>query len=134
MSSFSLSLSLLSTNELTKHLYSSCKTKIVIINKYVNELTRKHLKYLCRYYQPQELAGGLTLVGGGDYSTGIFAMDFSQPPWYQWPAGSFQSGITFTFKKTVFFADFVMVCLGTGITATNSSPNITQVHLLAEFV
>lgn len=74
-----------------------------------------------------ELAGGLTLVGGGDYSSGMFGMDFSQPP-YRFPDGAFQLDITFTFKKSVFFADYVIICLGKGITSTESSPNITQVH------
>lgn len=74
-----------------------------------------------------ELAGGLTLVGGGQYSSGMFGMDFSQPP-YRFPNGAFQLDITFTFRKSVFFADYVIICLGKGITATESSPNITQVH------
>ncbi|KAL9953039.1 hypothetical protein ACROYT_G040390 [Oculina patagonica] len=82
-----------------------------------------------RYYQPERLAGGLTLVGGGDYSAGIFGMEFSQPT-YQFPTGSFQLDISFTFKKSVFFADYVIICLGTGITSTSSSTtNITQTAL-----
>ncbi|XP_027049719.1 uncharacterized protein LOC113677156 [Pocillopora damicornis] len=81
-----------------------------------------------RYFQPKELAGGLTLIGGGNYPTGVFGMDFSQPK-YQFPAGSFQLDITFEFKKSVFFADFAVICLGSGITTTMSSPNITQTTL-----
>ncbi|XP_066015773.1 chondroitin sulfate ABC exolyase-like isoform X2 [Pocillopora verrucosa] len=81
-----------------------------------------------RYFQPRELAGGLTLIGGGDYATGGFGMDFSQPS-YKFPAGSFQLDITFGFKKSVFFADFAVICLGSGITTTMSSPNITQTTL-----
>jgi len=79
-----------------------------------------------RYFQPKRLAGGLTLVGGGDYASGIFGMDFSQPA-YRFPSGSFQLDINFSFKKSVFFADYVIICLGSGITSSNSSPNITQV-------
>ena len=59
-------------------------------------------------------------------------MDFSQPK-YQFPAGSFQLDITFEFKKSVFFADFAVICLGSGITTTMSSPNITQVHSFVPF-
>ena len=69
------------------------------------------------------------MIGGGDYATGVFGMDFSQPS-YQFPAGSFQLDITFEFKKSVFFTDFAVICLGSGITTTMSSPNITQVHLI----
>lgn len=72
------------------------------------------------------------MVGGGDNPTGVFAMDFSQPP-YQWKSGAFQANINFTFKKSVFFADFIIICLGSGITASNSSPNITQVMINATF-
>ena len=66
------------------------------------------------------------MVGGGDYASGIFGMEFSQPP-YRFPSGSFQLDINFSFKKSVFFADYVIICLGTGISSSNSSPNITQV-------
>ena len=84
--------------------------------------------HFCRYYQPKELAGGVRLVGGGDTAAGVFGMEFSQPP-YRWETGAFQASIDFTFKKSVFFADFLILCLGTGITTSNSlASNITQVH------
>ena len=86
------------------------------------------LKYLHRYYQPRELAGGLRLVGGGDNPTGVFAMDFEQPTSYKWKSGAFQANIDFFFKKSVFFADFIIICLGSGITSTNSNSHITQVN------
>lgn len=53
-------------------------------------------------------------------------MDFSQPK-YRFPFGASQLDITFAFKKSVFFADHVIISLGTGITSTNSDPHITQV-------
>ena len=80
-----------------------------------------------------KLAGGLTLIGGGDYATGAFGMEFSQPD-YQFPAGSPQLDITFGFKKSVFFADYALICLGSGISSTHSSPNITQVYPMAYFL
>lgn len=73
-----------------------------------------------------ELAGGVRLVGGGDSASGVFGMEFSQPP-YQWETGAFQANINFAFKKSVFFGDFLIICLGSGITSSNSSPNKTQV-------
>ena len=69
------------------------------------------------------------MIGGGDYSSGIFGMEFSNPP-YRYPSGSFQLNIDFSFKKSVVFADYVIICLGSSITTTNSSPNITQVPSL----
>ena len=54
-------------------------------------------------------------------------MDFFQPP-YQWETGAFQANIDLAFKKSVFFADFIIICLGSGITSANSSSHITQVH------
>ncbi|KAL9951814.1 hypothetical protein ACROYT_G044546 [Oculina patagonica] len=81
-----------------------------------------------RYYQPMKLAGGVTLVGGGDYPTGVFGMEFSRPP-YRFPDGSFQLDIDFAFKKSVFFSDYVIICLGSGITSSGSSPYITQTTL-----
>ena len=75
-----------------------------------------------------ELAGGVRLVGGGDNAAGVFGMEFSQPP-YRWETGAPQTNIDFTFKKSVFFADSLILCLGTGITTSNSlATDITQVH------
>ena len=68
------------------------------------------------------------MVGGGDTAAGVFGMEFSQPP-YSWKTGAFQANIDFTFKKSVFFADYAIICLGSGISTSNSLPtNITQVH------
>ena len=53
-------------------------------------------------------------------------MEFSQPS-YEYPSGSFQLDITFTFKKSVFFVDNVIICLGSGISSSNSATKITQV-------
>lgn len=82
-------------------------------------------KYFHRYFQPEKLAGSVRLVGGGDYAAGVWGMQFSQPP-YRFPSGSFQLKIDFRFKKSVFFADWAVICLGSSITATNSTPYITQ--------
>ena len=108
----------------------------ILLLRWASDITDKKLfskivlfwyyKHFNRYYQPKRLAGGLKLVGGGDYASGIFGMDFSQPA-YRFPSGSFQLDITFSFKKSVFFAGHVIICLGTGISSSNSSPNITQV-------
>ena len=67
------------------------------------------------------------MVGGGDHSTGMFAMEFAQPD-YDWDDGAYQNNIEFTFKKSVFFADNYVVCLGSGITSSGSSTHITQVY------
>ena len=66
-------------------------------------------------------------MGGGEFTTGVFAMDFSQPP-YRWPNNAFQNNINFTFKKSVFFGDFVIICLGSGITSSGTQSAITQVQ------
>ena len=105
---------------------SSCKW-IVLVSKYLKVRSIDTIHF-CRYYQPKELAGGVRLVGGGDTAAGVFGMEFSQPP-YRWETDAFQASIDFTFKKSVFFADFLILCLGTGITTSNSlASNITQVH------
>ena len=44
----------------------------------------------------------------------MFAMEFAQPD-YDWDDGAYQNNIEFTFKKSVFFADNYVVCLGSGI-------------------
>ena len=84
-----------------------------------------------RYYQSEKLAGGVRLVGSGDYSTGMFSMEFSQPD-YDWDDGAYQNNIEFTFKKSVFFADNLTICLGSGISSSGSNSHITQVSYLLQ--
>ena len=84
-----------------------------------------------RYYQSEKLAGGVRLVGSGDYSTGMFSMEFSQPD-YDWDDGAYQNNIEFTFKKSVFFADNLTICLGSGISSSGSNSHITQVSCLLQ--
>ena len=84
-----------------------------------------------RYYQSEKLAGGVRLVGSGNYSTGMFSMEFSQPD-YDWDDGAYQNNIEFTFKKSVFFADNLTICLGSGISSSGSNSHITQVSCLLQ--
>ena len=53
-------------------------------------------------------------------------MEFSQPD-YDWDDGAYQNNIEFTFKKSVFFADNLTICLGSGISSSGSNSHITQV-------
>ena len=61
-------------------------------------------------YQSNDFAGALA-----DGNIGIFGMDFVQN------AGSKYTTSGLKFKKSVFTLDDIMVCLGSGISATNSS-------------
>lgn len=86
-----------------------------------------------RYFQPRRLAGSVKLVGSGGnpVAVGAWGMDFSQPQ-YEFPEGSFQSDINFSFKKSVFFFDSYVICLGSNIRAENSCPYITQTTLFQD--
>lgn len=86
-----------------------------------------------RYFQPERLAGSVKLVGSGGnpVAVGAWGMDFSQPQ-YEFPNGSFQSDINFSFKKSVFFFDSYVICLGSNIRAENSCPYITQTALFQD--
>ncbi|XP_022793263.1 uncharacterized protein LOC111332229 [Stylophora pistillata] len=86
-----------------------------------------------RYFQPRRLAGSVKLVGSGGnpVAVGAWGMDFSQPQ-YKFPKGSFQSDINFSFKKSVFFFDSYVICLGSNIRAENSCPYITQTALFQD--
>ena len=72
------------------------------------------------------------MVGSGDYSTGMFSMEFSQPD-YDWDDGAYQNNIEFTFKKSVFFADNLTICLGSGISSSGSNSHITHVNYKKAF-
>ena len=77
-----------------------------------------------RRYNKKSLAGGVTFSGRSTYSlstlNGMFGMDFEQPD-YQLPENSPMDGVNFLFKKSVMFHDNFIVCVGSGITASDLS-------------
>ena len=77
-----------------------------------------------RRLQSQELAGGVTFSGVNPYSVaeanGAWGMDLTQPT-YDVKSGSHMSGVSLSFKKSVFFEDNFMVCLGTNIASSGVS-------------
>ena len=83
-----------------------------------------------RYRNKKALAGGISFYGtrgGAHYSNGVFGMDFKMPN-YTAQRRSVLAGHSFMFKKSVFFLDNILVCLGTHI--KSSVPNKTIVTSL----
>ena len=83
-----------------------------------------------RYRNQKALAGGVSFYGtkrGAYYSNGVFGMDFEMPN-YTAQRRSVLAGHSFTFKKSVFFFDNILVCLGSHI--ESSVPNKTIVTSL----
>ncbi len=82
-----------------------------------------------RRLNPQKLAGGVTFSGKTPYesSNGAFGMDFEQPS-YKLTANSPFENVDFKFKKSVFFEDDLLMCLGSRIESqglTNGAKTIT---------
>ena len=76
-----------------------------------------------RFYNPRSLAGGLTFKGSRDLENGLFGMDFEQP---QYGLKDWRKKITFKFKKSVFFFENLLVCLGSNILAEETNGNVVQ--------
>ena len=73
-----------------------------------------------RRLNPKKLAGGVTFSGKDPYesSNGAFGMDFEQPS-YKLTANSPFENVDFKFKKSVFFEDDLLLCLGSRIETEN---------------
>ena len=78
-----------------------------------------------RFYNSRRLAGGVTFKGTSTLENGIFAMDFTQPN-YGFQTTDWRKNIVFQFKKSVFFFENLLVCLGSDITASNTGGNDVQ--------
>ena len=61
-----------------------------------------------RYYNPKSLCGGINFQGTSRYRNGAFTMDFERPTYEDEVA-------RFWFKKSVFFYENLVVCLGSDI-------------------
>ena len=82
-----------------------------------------------RFYNPRSLAGGLTFKGSRNLENGLFGMDFEQP---QYGLKDWRKKITFKFKKSVFFFENVLVCLGSDISAEETNGNVVQTTLFQD--
>ena len=82
-----------------------------------------------RFYNRRSLAGGLTFKGTSTLENGIFGMDFKQP---NYGLKDWRKDIKFKFKKTVFFFENLLVCLGSKVTASNTNGKIVQTTLFQD--
>ena len=82
-----------------------------------------------RFYNPRSLAGGLTFKGSRHLENGLFGMDFKQP---QYGLKDWRKKIEFEFKKSVFFFENLLVCLGSNILAEKTNGNIVQTTLFQD--
>ena len=82
-----------------------------------------------RFYNPQSLAGGLTFKGTSTLENGIFAMNFKQPTY---GLTDWRGNIDFKFKKSVFFFENLLVCLGSEIRASNRRRRVIQTTLFQD--
>ena len=79
-----------------------------------------------RYRNQKGFAGGVSFYGtknGAGYANGVFGMAF-QMPIYTTKESKVLAGHKFLFKKSVFFFDNVLVCLGSNIESDVPSKNV----------
>ncbi|CAB3996575.1 Chondroitin sulfate ABC exolyase, partial [Paramuricea clavata] len=67
-----------------------------------------------RFYNPKSLCGAMHFQGTSQFRNGVFTMDFERP-------GYSDRAAEFWFKKSVFFFDNLLVCLGSDIKAKRFS-------------
>lgn len=82
-----------------------------------------------RFYNPRSLAGGVTFKGTSILENGIFGMDFEQPKYF---VQDWRKDIKFYFKKSVFFFENLLVCLGSNIDAENTNGKAVQTTLFQD--
>lgn len=76
-----------------------------------------------RFYNPKDLCGAVSFQGTSRFGNGVFVMDFQRPDYGPSRAGHDDGQETrFWFKKSVFFYDELLVCLGSDINARRSTP------------
>ncbi|KAJ7385609.1 hypothetical protein OS493_015194 [Desmophyllum pertusum] len=72
-----------------------------------------------RNFSPLSSAGGVTYQGPEPKISGVFGMDFHQPNYQFFDKNHPHPNIKLHFKKSVFFFQNVLVCLGSNITIKN---------------
>jgi len=84
-----------------------------------------------RHFSPQSYAGGVTFKGPEPFSDGAFGMDLHQPD-YQFLNRNPHPNIKLSFKKSVFFYQNLLVCLGSNITVQNGGDRVAQTTLFQD--
>ena len=100
-------------------------TTIAMGDSNLNDLNIKK----ARFYNRKGLAGGLTFKGTQSLENGIFGMNFAQPVY---KLTGWRNNIKFEFKKSVFFFENLLVCLGSNIKAENTSAKVVQTTLFQD--
>ena len=85
-----------------------------------------------RNFSPLSSAGGVTFKGPNRLPSGLFGMDFHQPD-YEFSARSHPyPNIKLHFKKSVFFYQNLLVCLGSNITIEDGGDTNAQTTLFQD--
>ena len=82
-----------------------------------------------RFYNQRQLAGGLTFKGSMTLKNGLFGMDFQQP---DYGLTGWRNNIRLYFKKSVFFFENLLVCLGSNIVARDTNTKMVQTTLFQD--
>ena len=83
-----------------------------------------------RFYSPSpSLAGGVTLKGTNFFANGLFGMELHQP---NYGFTDWRKDIIFSFKKSVFFFENLLVCLGSEIYAARTGGSVIQTTLFQD--
>ena len=85
-----------------------------------------------RYFSPRSSAGGVTFKGPEPIASGLFAMDFHQPDYQFLNVSDRHRNIKLYFKKSVFFFQSVLVCLGSNIKIENGPGKEAQTTLFQD--
>ena len=85
-----------------------------------------------RNFSPRSSAGGVTYRGPEPLSSGVFGMHFRQPRYSFSEASHPYPNINLRFKKSVFFYQNVLVCLGSNIRINNGGATQAQTTLFQD--
>ena len=75
-----------------------------------------------RFYNPEELCGAVSFQGTSRWRNGAFVMNFKRPDYGAFRKAKTDSSTQFAFKKSVFFYDELLVCLGSDVSAKRETP------------
>ena len=85
-----------------------------------------------RNFSPLSYAGGVTYKGPQPLSSGVFGMDFHQPEYQFFDEDHPYRKVKLHFKKSVFFFQNVLVCLGSNIKINNGGTTKAQTTLFQD--